>query len=51
MDGEIIGAGLADGRRHDLDDPEDRGDFGHLVEHACASPAMLRHGDISAEVV
>ena len=32
MHGEIIGAGLADGGRQDLDDPENRRDFRHLVE-------------------
>ena len=32
MHGKIVGAGLADGGREDLDDPEDRRDFRDLVE-------------------
>jgi hypothetical protein len=32
MNGEIVGSGLAHCRRHDLDDPEDDGDFRDLVE-------------------
>ncbi|KGD12071.1 hypothetical protein DP42_5259 [Burkholderia pseudomallei] len=35
VDGEIIGAGLPDRRRHDLDDPERERDFRDFVEHAC----------------
>ena len=37
MHGEIIGAGLADGGREDLDDPEDRSDLRNLVQQpSCA---------------
>ncbi len=43
MDGEIIGAGLADRGRHDLDQPEDEGDFGDLVQHAAAGAPDILH--------
>jgi len=33
MDREIVGTGLAYGRRHDLDDPEGERDFQDFVKH------------------
>lgn len=45
VDGEIVGAGLAERRRHDLDDPEDEGDLGDLVEHV-AGTSVSKHVEI-----
>jgi hypothetical protein len=33
MHREVIGSGLADSGRQDLDQPEDQRDLGHLVQH------------------
>jgi hypothetical protein len=33
MDREIVGTGLAYGRRHDLDDPEGERDFRDFTQH------------------
>ena len=48
MDGEIIGTGLADRGRRDLDQPEHESDFGDLVQHAAAGAPDILHDANSA---
>src|ERR1700730_14810469 len=40
MDREVIGTGLAYGRRHDLDDPESERDFRDFVKHCGEAPVI-----------